>query len=142
MAEAVVGFQEVHNTLTLATHGKDGAGAAAVFYAIIKKSASLVFVSNPESEHIKNLEINKMCAATIQDDGQEWKEIKGLQLKGEINQANEKYWENYLRKYPYIRTNEELSKALEKVNLYEFRITWTRLIDNTKGFGNRTEITY
>ena len=128
--------------MTLATHGKDETGAAAVFYAIIKKSTSLVFVSNPESEHIKNLEINKMCAATIQDDGLEWKEIKGLQLKGEINQANEKYWENYLRKYPYIRTNEELSKALEKVNLYEFRITWTRLIDNTKGFGNRTEITY
>ena len=134
-------FMENHNTMTLATHGKDGTGAAAVFYAI-KKSTSLVFVSNPESEHIKNLEINKMCAATIQDDGLEWKEIKGLQLKGEINQANEKYWENYLRKYPYIRTNEELSEALEKVNLYEFRITWARLIDNTKGFGNRTEITY
>ena len=135
-------FIEHHNTMTLATNGKEGIGAAAVFYASIKKSTSLIFVSNPESEHIKNLEINKMCAATIQDDGLKWKEIKGLQLKGEINQANEKYWENYLRKYSYIRTNEELSKALEKVNLYEFRITWARLIDNTKGFGNRTEITY
>ena len=135
-------FMENHNTITLATQGMDGTGAAAVFYTTIKKSTSLVFVSNPESEHIKNLEINKMCAATIQDDGLEWKEIKGLQLKGEINQANEKYWENYLRKYPYIRTNEELSKALKKVNLYEFRITWVRLIDNTKGFGNRTEVNY
>ena len=54
-------FIENHNTMTLATHGKGGTGAAAVFYAIIKKSASLVFVSNPESDHIKNLEINKMC---------------------------------------------------------------------------------
>ena len=135
-------FMENHNTMTLATHGMDRTGAAAVFYTTIKKSASLVFVSNPESDHIKNLEISKKCAATIQDDGLEWKEIKGLQLKGEINQANEKYWGNYLRKYPYIRTNEELSKALEKVNLYEFRITWVRLIDNTKGFGNRTEVNY
>ncbi len=128
--------------MTLATYGMDGTEAAAVFYATIKKSASLVFVSSPESNHIMNLEMSKKCAATIQDDGLEWKEIKGLQLKGEINQANEKYWGNYLRKYPYIRTNKELSKALEKVNLYEFRITWARLIDNTKGFGNRTEITY
>ena len=135
-------FMENHNTMTLATHGKDGTGAAAVFYATVRKSASLVFVSSPESNHIKNLEISKKCAATIQNDGLEWKEIRGLQLKGEINQANEKYWKNYLRKYPCIRTNGELSKALEKVNLYEFRITWTRLIDNTKGFGNRTEITY
>ena len=128
--------------MTLATYGTDGPGAAAVFYTPIKKSASIIFVSSPESDHIKNLEKSKKCAATIQDDGLEWKKIKGLQLKGEINQANEKYWENYLRKYPYIKTNEELSKALEKVNLYEFRITWARLIDNTKGFGNRTEITY
>ena len=135
-------FMENHNTMTLATYGKGGTGAAAVFYATIKKSASLVFVSSPESDHIKNLEISKKCAATIQGDGLEWKEIKGLQLKGEINQANEKYWENYLGKYPYIRTNEELSKALEKVNLYEFQITWARLIDNTIVFGNRTEITY
>ena len=135
-------FLENHNTMTLATYGKDGPSAAAVFYTPIKKSASIIFVSSPESDHIKNLEKSKKCAATIQDDGLEWKKIKGLQLKGEINQANEKYWENYLRKYPYIKTNEELSKALEKVNLYEFRITWARLIDNTKGFGNRTEITY
>ena len=40
-------FMENHNTMTLATYGKDGTGAAAIFYAIIKKSASLVFVSNP-----------------------------------------------------------------------------------------------
>ena len=135
-------FMHNHNTMTLATHGKNGMGAAAVFYTTIKKSASIIFVSSPESDHIKNLEKNKKCAATIQDDGLEWKEIKGLQLKGEINQADERYWKNYFRKYPYIKTNEELSKALEKVNLYEFRITWARLIDNTKGFGNRTEITY
>ena len=31
-------------------------------------------------------------------------------MKGEINQADEKYWKNYFRKYPYIKTNEELSK--------------------------------
>ena len=105
--------------MTLATHGIDGPRAAAVFYATIKKSASLIFVSSPESDHIKNLEISKKCAVTIQDDGLEWKEIKGLQLKGEINQANEKYWENYFRKYPYVKTNEELMHVQEsKSRLY------------------------
>ena len=135
-------FMENHNTMTLATHGKDGSGAAAVFYAIIKKSASLIFVSSPKSDHIKNLEINKKCAATIQDDGLNWEAIKGVQMKGEVNAADGIYWEDYFRKYPYVKTNQELSKALKKVNLYEFKITWARLIDNTKGFGNRTERTY
>ena len=135
-------FMENHNTMTLATYSMDEAGAAAVFYAIIKKSASLIFVSSPESDHIKNLEINKKCAATIQDDGLNWEAIKGVQMKGEVNAADGIYWEDYFRKYPYVKTNQELSKALEKVNLYEFKITWARLIDNTKGFGNRTERTY
>ena len=120
--------------MTLATYGMDGSGAAAVFYAIIKKSASLIFVSSPESDHIKNLEINKKCAATIQDDRLNWEAIKGVQIKGEVNAADGIYWKDYFRKYPYVKTNRELSKALKKVNLYEFKITWARLIDNTKGF--------
>ena len=135
-------FIEHHNTMTLATNGKEGIGAAAVFYASIKKSTSLIFVSNPESEHIKNLEMNRKCAATIQDDGLDWEAIEGAQMKGEVNTADEKYWESYFERYPYIKSSETLSKALKKVNLYEFRISWARLVDNTKGFGKKTEMTY
>ena len=135
-------FMENHNTMTLATNGKEGIGAAAVFYASIKKSTSLIFVSNPKSEHIENCRKNPNCAATIQEDGLEWSVIKGVQLKGTISLANKIHWNEYFEKYPYIKSDEVLSKALEKVELYEFRITWARLIDNTKGFGNRTEITY
>ena len=135
-------FIENHNTMTLATNGKGGVGAAAVFYAPISKSNSLVFVSNPESEHIKNSKMAKECAATVQEDGLKWNQIKGLQMKGIVNKAEEKYWETYFERYPYVRNDETLSKALKKVDLYEFRITWARLIDNEKGFGKRTEATY
>jgi uncharacterized protein YhbP (UPF0306 family) len=31
---------------------------------------------------------------------------------------------------------------LEKVKLYEFEIEWARLIDNSKGFGNREEYNF
>jgi hypothetical protein len=79
------------------------------------------------------------CAATIQDDGQAWEVIKGAQLKGTVNVAEEKYWTNYLEKYPYIKNNKTLSKELERVELYEFEIIWGRIIDNSKGFGNREE---
>jgi len=135
-------FIENHNTMTLATNGKDGVGAAAVFYAPTSKSNSLVFVSSPESEHIKNSKITKECAATVQEDGLKWDIIKGLQMKGRVNKAEEKYWETYFEKYPYVRNDETLSRALKKVDLYEFRITWARLIDNKKRFGKRTEIIY
>ena len=68
--------------------------------------------------------------------------IKGLQIKGKIVLAKEKYWNYYFEKYPYIKTDKTLSKALEKVKLYEFKIKWARLIDNSKGFGNRKEYNF
>ena len=125
--------------MTIATVGKENASAAAVFYTPIKESRSLLFVSNEKSEHIINCKENSSCAATIQEDGLEWNVIKGLQIKGEINLAEEKYWTNYFEKYPYIKSDKVLSEALEKVKLYEFRIKWIRMIDNSKGFGNREE---
>ncbi|SVB94749.1 uncharacterized protein METZ01_LOCUS247603 [marine metagenome] len=128
-----------HNTMTLATVGNKVASAAAVFYAPIKNNTSLIFVSSPESEHILNCKMEPHCAVTIQDDGLRWEIIKGAQLKGEVYVADKKYWMNYFEKYPYIKSDETLSKALEKVKLYEFKIKWIRMIDNSKGFGNREE---
>ena len=132
-------FIERHNTMTLATVGNGGASAAAVFYAPIKKCKSLIFVSSEKSEHIVNSNDNNSCAATIQQDGLKWTAIKGLQIKGKIAIANEKYWNEYFEKYDYIKTDSTLSQALEKVKLYELKIEWVRIIDNSKGFGNREE---
>ena len=132
-------FIEMHNTMTLATIGKDGPAAAAVLYVPIKKGKSLIFVSSEKSEHIKNSKNNNSCAVTIQEDGLKWKMIRGLQIKGKIFLANEKYWKDYFEKYDYIKSDSKLSKALEKVKLYELKIDWIRMIDNSKGFGNREE---
>ena len=131
-----------HNTMTLATVGNKVASAAAVFYLPIKNNTSLIFVSKPESEHILNCKMEPRCAATIQDDGLAWEVIKGAQLKGIISIAEENYWTNYFQKYPYTKSNKTLSKTLEKVKLYEFKIEWARLIDNSKGFGNKEEYNF
>ncbi len=135
-------FIKHHNTMTIATHGENGIGAAAVFYVPSKEFRSLFFVSNPNSEHITNLENNNKCAATIQKDGLKWEFIKGLQIKGCVIKAKEEYWKIYLEKFPYIEENKILSKALKKVSLYELEISWARLINNEKEFGNKTEVRY
>ena len=132
-------FIEMHNTMTLATIGKDGPAAAAVLYVPIKEGKSLIFVSSEKSEHIKNSKNNNSCAVTIQEDGLKWNMIRGLQIKGKIFLANEKYWKDYFEKYDYIKSDSKLSKALKKVKLYELKIDWIRMIDNSKGFGNREE---
>ena len=140
--EDIQKFIRNHNTMTLATYGKKGIGAAAVFYAPSKECVSLFFVSNPKSEHMVNLENNNKCAATIQEDGLKWDMIKGLQVKGSVTEAKKEYWEIYFGRFPYIKEDKILSKALEKVSLYELQISWARLINNEIEFGKRTEIRY
>ena len=140
--ERIKKYLEKHNTMTLATVGKKGISAAAVFYAETKKGDYLVFVSSPNSEHIKNSLVERKGAVTIQNDGLEWEIIKGIQLKGNIELADQKDWNTYFEKFPYIEENETLSKSLKKVNLYKFTISWARLIDNSKGFGTRLEIDF
>jgi len=65
-----------------------------------------------------------------------------LQIKGIVVEAEDKCWNIYFKRFPYVKNDEVLSKALTKVVLYEFQISWARLIDNGKGFGNRTETRY
>ena len=135
-------FIEKHNTLTLATVKNHDVCAAALFYVSVDNGRSLIFVSNPKSEHIKNLDYSQRCAATIQENNLDWENIKGIQIKGSIEIADDKYWEDYLTTFEYISKSETLAKAMKKVKLYKFDIDWARLIDNSKGFGNKKEYDY
>ena len=135
-------FIEKHNTLTLATVKKHDVCAAALFYVSVDQGTSLIFVSNPKSEHIKNLDYSQKCAATIQENNLDWENIKGVQIKGNITTADDKYWENYLTTFEYISKSETLAKAMKKVKLYKLEINWARFIDNAKGFGNKKEYEY
>ena len=135
-------FIQNHNTLTLATERNHEVFAAALFYVPVNYCKALIFVSNPKSEHIKNLEYNAKCAATIQKNNLDWEKIKGIQIKGNIEIAKDNYWEEYLNEFDYISKSNTLKEAMKKVKLYKLKIEWTRFIDNTKGFGNKNEIKY
>ena len=135
-------FIQNHNTLTLATERNHEVFAAALFYVPVDNCEAVIFVSNPKSDHIKNLKYNSKCAATIQKNNLDWEKIKGIQIKGEVETAKDKYWKIYLKEFDYISSNETLKKAMEKVQLYKLKIKWARFIDNSKGFGNKNEIEY
>ena len=98
-------FLEKHNTMTLATVGEKGASAAAVFYAFSKKKNTLIFISSPKSEHIKNIKKNDKCAATINDDGLDWEIIKGLQIKGRAKNAND---DDFIRNIENIKSEQNM----------------------------------
>lgn len=144
-------FLAEHSTVTLATVGADGApAAAAVFYAH-DADLNLYFLSEERTQHGQNLLANPGVAGTIQADGQDWRAIRGLQLRGRAEPlsgaALARAAAIYGRKYAFVAallTGAQgpgvLTGPLARARFWILRPTWIRLIDNTVRFGFKEEI--
>jgi uncharacterized protein len=145
----VLDYLHAHNTMTLATCAGNVPWAATVFYA--SEALNLYFFSAPDSRHCANLADNARVAATVQEDYRDWREIKGVQLEGNVALVDSvlekaKALAVYARKYPDAiklfsdPSSGVLHRAFLKVKFY--RVTPERVffIDNAQGFGKRQEL--
>lgn len=115
---------------------------------------TLYFVSDPASRHASSLEVSPAVAATINEDPDNWKEIKGLQIEGEAAPVQGKLQEArvlalYLMKFPFAarflvaKAGLDSETARKVANVRFYRITPQRIwyIDNSQGFGHRELLT-
>lgn len=133
-----------HHVMTLVTHGPLGLWAAAVFYA--DEGFRLYFLSAGHTRHAQNLAASPRVAATIQEDYADWPTIRGIQLEGTVRQLageeREAAIDRYRRKYPFLeQATPAIVTALARVNWYCLTPERLYLIDNSRGFGYRDEIT-
>lgn len=144
---AVDRYLQDHHVATLATSAGDVAWAAAVFY--VNDGHTLYFLSSPTSRHCANLARNPRVAVTIQEDHDDWRTIKGVQLAGnacEIGGAEaDRARTLYVRKFPFVEdaggdTPAVLARAMRKIRWYKVVPTVLYFIDNSAGFGQRREI--
>lgn len=136
-------YLQTHQVMTLATMGEDGVWATAVFYA--NQDFNLYFLSAEHTRHVQNLNSQPHIAATIQEDYRDWQNIKGIQLEGFVEQLSGsekiKTITKYTEKFLFLANpNTKITAALTKVNWYQLTPTHLYFIDNSKGFGYRTEI--
>jgi uncharacterized protein YhbP (UPF0306 family) len=138
-------------TMTIATANESVAWAAPVYY--VNLGACFFFFSNQESRHIKETLASGQAACSIYEENTSWKDLKGLQLSGQIK-PSEKTTEAarvillYLKKFPMVNTffssvaNVSLSDFQEKFNakLYCFKPHLCFYMDNTIKFGFREEV--
>lgn len=135
--------------MTLATMGTDGPAAAAVFY-VHDADLNLYFLSEERTQHGQNLLANPAVAATIQADGQDWRGIRGLQLRGSAALASAPQLPHaaalYGRKYAFVGAllagsggPGALVGPLARARFWVLRPHWCRLIDNTVRFGFKEE---
>jgi uncharacterized protein YhbP (UPF0306 family) len=148
----IAGFLASHTTLTLATVGDDGLpAAAAVFYAH-DAGLNLYFLSEDHTRHARNLSISPYVAGAIQEDGQDWRSIRGLQLRGVaalvsvsgLPHAAAVYGKRFSFVGALIAGTEGsavLSGPLTRARFWVLRPTWLRMVDNTVSFGFKEELT-
>ena len=150
LRDRIAAFLAAHATLTLATVGADGApAAAAVFYAHDSKLA-LYFLSEERTEHGRNLLADARVAGTIHADGQDWRGIRGLQVRGQARPAAGTELAHaaavYGRKFSFVAASLAwsgspgvLAGPLARARFWVLRPAWFRLIDNTVQFGFKEE---
>lgn len=153
---------QCHTTLTLATWTLEGPQAAPLFFVHdwLDQDADedhllLYFISNPDSDHAQALQQQPAVAAAIYQDGQDWQMIRGLQVEGMAravsNEAErQRALTAYGAKYPFVAPGLmqrdggplELAGPLAQSRFFVIEVDWIRLIDNTRGFGYREEVTF
>lgn len=139
-------YLRAHHVMTLATQGRTGPWAAAVFYA--SSGFKLYFLSSPASRHCRQLAASPAAAATIQEDYADWPQIKGVQLEGLVRELRgaeiERARRLYGAKFPVIRrlagAPAAIAAAMDKVRWYELEPARLYFVDNSAGFGHRDEV--
>jgi uncharacterized protein len=147
----IASFLAGHTTLSLATIGDDGEPAvAAIFYAH-DAALNLFFLSELRTAHGRNLAARPIVAGAIQDDGQDWRTIRGLQLRGRAEPVAATGLPHamavYGRKYLFLASLFAgadgpgiLRGPLARARFYVLRPAWLRLVDNTVSFGHKEEL--
>jgi len=140
LADRIAEFLDAHHVMSLATCGPHGPHAANVFYA--RDGFSLLWVSDPQSRHSRNIEINPQVSATIAPDYRDFAEIRGVQIfGGAYRDATARYSARALlaRRYPILQhpSDPMIEQAYSSADLYQLVPNTIVLIDNRRGFGHR-----
>lgn len=141
----VLEYLRTHHVMTIATVGKLGPAAAAVFY--VNHGGLFYFLSAPHARHCQNFMADARVAITIQEDYSDWGSIKGIQIDALARELDGQEKENakrlYGEKFPDVLGDQPiqavLAEALRRVRWYELAAKQIRFINNQRGFGHKEE---
>ena len=130
------------STLALATTDEQGQACVAPLYYIVDEELTLYWLSSETSLHSENLKRVPSAAATIYRQTENWKEIRGVQLRGQVTVIADPG-----RRRALIKTYCErfqlgvlFKTAISQCSLYALRPVFFRYIDNSRAFGHQFEI--
>ena len=137
-------FLAAHHVMSLATLGAGGPHATNLFYAC--DGLAPVWVSEPDSQHSREIEADPRVAATVAPDYSDFALIRGLQITGAARRivATDERMRHLAQleaRYPFLRQlaagPPKLRDAYARTAVYRLQPARIVLIDNTKGFGHK-----
>ena len=126
--------------MSLSTTDPDGTPRTTPLYVAPDDRLRLLFLSDGSTRHAANLSRSPDAAAALYPSVDDWRAIRGLQMKGRVEclgpaaQAGE--FGVYLKRFPFAA---EIAARAPGSLLYRFDPTWIRMIDNRRGFGDQRE---
>jgi uncharacterized protein YhbP (UPF0306 family) len=144
LAHEIASFLAAHHVLSLATGGANGPHATNLFYAC--DGLALVWVSDPESRHSREIDTDSRVAATVAPDYSDFAAIKGLQIAGTARRilapdGRAQHLARIEARYPFLRNlaagPPALREAYSRTAVYRLQPARMVLIDNAKGFGHK-----
>ena len=129
----IIDFIQEHHLLTLSTSKENIPYSSNMFYVYNKENNSLIFSSDIKTKHAKDFIENSNVAASIALETKDVKKIQGVQLLGTITELKVEDLNNatkqYLKEFPYA---EKM-----KLHLWQMKLTFIKMTDNTLGFGEK-----
>jgi uncharacterized protein len=139
--QAIARLLKTQSTLTLSTADGKGAPHAAPLFYVYGDGPRLFWLSDPRSQHSRNLKRDPRAAVSVYRETADWRKIRGVQLRGSVSiiadpASREKLLDTYKRRF---QLSARFEAAILRCTLYCFEPAWVRYLDNSKRFGYSVE---
>ncbi|OFX88075.1 MAG: hypothetical protein A2W99_11000 [Bacteroidetes bacterium GWF2_33_16] len=129
----IVEFIKKHHVLTLATTYQNTPYCANCFYVYSEEDNILIFTSDYETKHVKDLQKQDIVAGSIVLETTVIGKIQGVQFQGKIFEPKDnlldKVKKKYLTRFPIA--------MLMKTTLWVVDLSFLKFTDNRLGFGKK-----
>ena len=144
LEQRVAAFLATYHVMSLATVGSSGPHATNLFYAC--DGLALVWVSDPDTRHSRDIAADPRVAATVAPDYSDFADIRGVQVAGVAQpivpmHERKRHLALLEARYPFLgelaKGPTKLLEAYARTTVYRLRPARIVLIDNSKGFGHK-----
>ena len=141
--ETIAALLREESTLALATIDEQGQACVAPLFYIADEELTLFWLSSQTSLHSENLKRVPRAAATVYRQTENWKDIRGVQLRGSVTViAEPRRRRALIKRYcERFQLGVLFKAAISQCSLDALRPVFFRYIDNSRVFGHKFEIT-